>query len=259
MVNSLPDRMNPAPKKAPMRVFLDTEFLEADGQIAFISVGLVSDRGHEFYAEVSVNEAERLLAGCPNDFARREVLPQLGIVPGAPWTGLSGHLASWFESLGVAALEVVYDYNADFLLIEQLQAQLGVPLTASLAPTHVGYLLEDAAGAAAAESCWQAVEYMKGVRRHHALADAFALRARFEAVHWCVESVETTVVELYATVTVLIPEFELVHAEAPDGITLSIGERTKGVDWKTLEVGQLLRCVAEVGNATRVLSAEVIR
>ncbi len=143
-------------------------------------------------------------------------------------------------------------------LIEQLQAQLGASPTFLLIPTHVGYLLEDTAGAASADDCWEAVEVLKGIKRHHALADAYALRARFETVHWCVENVETKVVELYATVSVFVPEFELVRAETDDGMTLSIGKRTKGVAWQKLKVGQLLRCIAEVGNATRVLSAEVV-
>lgn len=258
MTNLLPDPTNLPAKKADMRAFLDTEFLEANGHFKFISVGLVTDRGHEFYAEVPVDEAEKLLVERPNEFVRAEVLPQFGVVPVEPWADLPGRLASWFQSLGNASVEVVYDYSGDFLLIEQLQAQLGAPWKVSLVPTHVGYLLEDADGAAAADACWQAVEFMKGVKRHHALADAFALRARFERVHWCVEKVETRVVELHATVTVLVPEFELVHAETQDGITVSIGKRTKGVAWRKLKVGQLLRCVAQVGGATRVLSAEVV-
>jgi len=258
MTKLLPDPTNTPAKKADMRAFLDTEFIEADDRFEFISVGLVTDRGQEFYSEVPFAEAERLLEESPNQFVRAEVLPQLGVVPSEPWPDLPGRLASWFESLGTTAVEVIYDYSADFLLIEQLQSRLGAQTTVLLIPTHVGYLLDDADGAAAADACWQAVEFMKGVKRHHALADAFALRARFETVHWCVEKIETKVVELHATVAVLIPEFELVKAETADGITLSIGKRTDGVAWQELKVGQLLRCIAEVGGATRVLRAEVI-
>ena len=57
MTKLLPDPTNLPAKKSDMRVFLDTEFLEANGHFKFISVGLVTDRGHEFYAEVPVHEA----------------------------------------------------------------------------------------------------------------------------------------------------------------------------------------------------------
>jgi len=66
-------------------------------------------------------------------------------------------------------------------------------------------------------------------------------------------------VVIEATVSVLIPEFELVHLEVDNGDTLSIGELTKGVDWRELHEGQRVRCVVEdYGHATRVIRAEVL-
>lgn len=61
-----------------------------------------------------------------------------------------------------------------------------------------------------------------------------------------------------AVVTVLIEEFELVHLETPDGFTLSVGENTKGIDWRTLRVGQRLRCAVEGEHWSRVVSAELL-
>ena len=61
-----------------------------------------------------------------------------------------------------------------------------------------------------------------------------------------------------AVVTVVIEEFELVHADTVDGDTLSIGARTRGVDWRDLRIGQRLACQVEIGPLPRVLSAEVI-
>lgn len=258
MTNGLPNSTKPLAATPAARVFLDTEFVETDGQYAFISVGLVSGQGHEFYAELPVAEADKLLAKHPNDFVRTSVVRQLGAVQGVLWSELPMHLAQWLEGLGTASVEVVYDFSADFLLIEQMQARLGRMLGVTLIPSHVGYLLEDVDGESAATHCWRALASVRGIDRHHALADAYALRARFETVHWHVERVEPKVVELHATVSILIPEFCLVHAETPDGIRLSIGENTPGVAWRSLEVGQLLRCVAEVGGATRVLSAELV-
>lgn len=59
-------------------------------------------------------------------------------------------------------------------------------------------------------------------------------------------------------VTALAHEFEVVNVEASNGYTLLIGERTRGVDWRTLEVGQRLRCTLLDLEAPRVLAAEVI-
>lgn len=60
-----------------------------------------------------------------------------------------------------------------------------------------------------------------------------------------------------AVVTVLIPEFEVVHLETAEGVTLCVGEGTRGVDWRDLRVGQRLRCQLEAG-VTRVLQAQVL-
>ena len=61
------------------------------------------------------------------------------------------------------------------------------------------------------------------------------------------------------TVTVLIPMFEIVHAETDGGaLTLCIGEGTPNIDWRNLTVGQRIRCTVETGPATRVLNAKVL-
>lgn len=61
-----------------------------------------------------------------------------------------------------------------------------------------------------------------------------------------------------ATVSSVVPEFELVKLELGNGDTLSIGKRTDGVDWCDLKVGQRLLCLVEGEHATRVLRAELI-
>lgn len=60
-----------------------------------------------------------------------------------------------------------------------------------------------------------------------------------------------------AEVTVLLPEFELVHLEAPGGLTVSVGEDTPGVDWRALEVGQLVECELDK-HVTRVIKAKLL-
>jgi hypothetical protein len=61
-----------------------------------------------------------------------------------------------------------------------------------------------------------------------------------------------------ATVRALVHEFELVHLQGPDGLTLSIGKRTEGVDWRQLQVGQRVECDFVGQNATRVIRARVL-
>ncbi len=243
-----------------MRAFLDTEFVQGSDGPQFISAAFITDDGRSLYSEATVAEAEAILLRHPSDFVRAEVLPQFGRVRGVPWCDLPERLSDWLGSLGVETLEVVYDYSADYTLVEQLVARLKVPPVVRLEAIHVGYLLEDQAGCKAAESSWTALEAVVGVGRHHALSDAFALRARFEAVHYVPEKVDWKTIEVEATVTLIIAMFQLVHAETDDGeLTLSIGDLAAGLDWRTLGVGDRIRCIVETGPATRVLSAVVLK
>ncbi len=61
-----------------------------------------------------------------------------------------------------------------------------------------------------------------------------------------------------ATVTLLLPEFQLVHLEGPDALSLSIGEDTPGVDWRQLQLGQRVECDLEGTHWTRVIRARVL-
>jgi hypothetical protein len=242
-----------------MYVFIDTEFINGESGPHFISAGLLTADGRELYSERSADEAEALLRQHPNAFVEAHVLPQLGRIQGAPWAELPDRFSDWLAGLAIEMVDVIYDFSADFSLVEQLLASLDVAQAVRVEPTHVGYLLSDEDGTAAAAACWQAMESVRGIARHHALADAYALRARFEAVHRPMRPVEMRTIEVRARVVLIINEFELVHAETDDGqLTLSIGEYTPGVDWRYLAVGQRLRCVVRTGAGTRVLRAEVL-
>lgn len=61
-----------------------------------------------------------------------------------------------------------------------------------------------------------------------------------------------------ATVSVLIPMFSVVHLETEDGMTLSIGEDTPGVDWNTLRVGQRVQCEVSGEHSSRVEYAQLL-
>ncbi|MBW8744033.1 MAG: hypothetical protein JF628_06770 [Sphingomonas sp.] len=242
-----------------MRLFIDTEFIQTSSGFDFLSLGIVSDAGDQLYSERSLVDAKAVLAQHDNDFVRRHVLVQFNRFDGVPWSDLPAQLLAWLDQLGADELEVHYDFSADYFLIEQLLQRMERPPRARLIPANVSYLLDDADGKNAAASCWHALGATMGISQHHAFADAVALRVRVEAVHPWTPVVEEKVFEVDAAVTLLLPDFQLVHAETDHGgITLSLGEDTPGVRWQSLSVGQRLRCLIQTGRGTRVLRAEVV-
>lgn len=243
-----------------MRIFLDTEFVQGRRGPIFLSAAFLANAGPALYSEMPLDEARAVLARHPNRFVIEHVLPQFGVKPGVPWAELPSRLAAWLDELGAAEAEVVYDYNLDFLLVEQLLARMDVQPAIQLHPAHVGYLADDPGGKAAAESCWHASKVAEGIGKHHALADVYALRSRFEAVHGFDDDgpVETPFpicepFELAAVVTAVVPEFEVVHAEASDGQSVCIGTKTQGVPWHKLVEGQAVICECLANPLVRVL------
>jgi hypothetical protein len=241
------------------RVFLDTEFLQTSAGTCFISAAFLAEDDSQLYAERPRKEVEALLQQHPSEFVREQVLPQFGRESGVPWAELPRRLVEWLDGLGAKDIEMVYDFGTDYLLVEQLLEANAEPPKTRLHPTNVSYLLGDEDGRRAADSAWDALRVFKGIGRHHALADAFALRMRFATVHPPVCDCTHRIVEVLAIVSILIPELELVRAESDDGeLTLSLGELTQGVDWRLLKEGQRLRCTVEFRGWTRVLKAEVL-
>lgn len=241
------------------RVFLDTEFLQTSAGTCFISAAFLAEDDSQLYAERPREEVEALLQQHPSEFVRERVLPQFGREPGVSWAELPCRLVEWLDGLGAKDIEMVYDFGTDYLLVEQLLEANAEPPKTRLHPTNVSYLLDDEDGRRAADSAWQALGEFKGISRHHALADSYALRLRFATVHPPVCDYTPRIVELLATVSVLVPGFEVVHAESDEGdLTLSLGEHTQGVNWRHLKEGQRLRCTVELRGWTRVLRAEVL-
>ena len=163
-----------------LKVFLDTEFIEKGEDLHLLSLALSSYQG-DFYAE-------RNLSTLPGDiqagsFIDDEVLPQIGHGLGirGSMCEIAKALVSWVNGLGHHRVHVCYDFNADYALLEDLVAMVPGALAVVLEPTHVGYLHQDPGGDQAARLCWRESERTLGIRRHHALADALALKARFQA------------------------------------------------------------------------------
>jgi len=150
-------------------VFLDTEFTDFI-HIDLISLALVSEDGHEFYAEVTDYRQ-----GDCSAFAREAVLPQLGKVPGAamPRAELAQRLLAWFAALPEPA-EVIYDDQADWDLLADVLQKAGVQ-------PNIGSHLQ-VPNEIATNRLFQvmlSVFVTPEVPRHHALNDARALRAAY--------------------------------------------------------------------------------
>lgn len=167
-----------------MKLFLDTEFTDFI-QIELISIALVSEDGREFYAERNDYGRQDCSA-----VVRAEVEPLLGRVPGASCSRqeLSRRLHAWFAALPQPAT-VLCDYFSDWeLLADALQddthespAHRPANLQAQqlLGPAILG----DPQFSRAQAECHAQARAKGDLPRHHALADARALRAGYLA--WC--------------------------------------------------------------------------
>ncbi|WP_175526052.1 hypothetical protein [Paracidovorax konjaci] len=161
---------------------MDSEFMMlADGSAHIFSLGLCGPiDGQEFYVENVEMPCER-----PNDFVAGFVLPQLrsGSAKALTSTHMGIALVAWLHQFEGQALEVCYDWHVDRMALENLLQQADPLMEIRYDACPVSYLIEDEAGIRAADACWMELERTRGLRRHHALADALALRARFMAVH----------------------------------------------------------------------------
>jgi len=164
-----------------VRLFLDAEFVDKKDDVQLLSIGLAGDDG-EFYAEQDRASLGKLNAG---KFIDTEVLPQLGRgigLAGSP-CGIAKALVTWLNNFDADRIDVHYDFNLDYTLLEHVLMLVPGQLVPQLEPVHVAYLLEDADGIDAALRSWESSKASRNIQRHHALADAIALRARFLAVH----------------------------------------------------------------------------
>lgn len=127
------------------------------------------------------------LAGA-STFVLDTVVPQFGLVPHrAASESALGRLVGdrLLAESGGQVVDVAYDYDADFELLEHVLGGAGMwdQLKRVFRPTRVGYLMGEADVEAAMEMSWTASFVANGIGRHHALADARALRAGHVTVH----------------------------------------------------------------------------
>ena len=151
-----------------MNVFIDTEFTDLFEPI-LISIGMVSDTGEEFYAEVPYPDYK-----C-SAFVREAVLPLLRIEPQAPFTltEMPTAMLKWFDVLRRQSetIYLCFDYQTDWdLFIDIMQYDIPTWIKPNLCGSKFDERRID--------------EYFRnhpGETRHHSLYDARANKYAYRA------------------------------------------------------------------------------
>ncbi len=172
-----------------MIVFLDTEFTDLLNP-ELLSLGLVTLDGRELYAELDLTtDIGKARLKASSDFVRYGgVLDFWGLVPGATGTEweMGRRTGEWL--LGLAAefgtkVEVAFDYGMDYELLEYAVRDAGLwdQVREVVIPVNVNSITGTITGELAAEECFRELGKRcgRGLKRHHALADALALRAAY--------------------------------------------------------------------------------
>lgn len=169
--------------------FLDTEFTDLLHP-ELLSLGLVTLAGHEHYCELDLTSevgAARVQA-CSGFVRHGGVLDLWELVPGAAATEweIGRRTGEWLLRLAGESgncVEVAFDCSTDYKLMEYAIRDSGLwdPVREIVIPVDVGALTGSPEGEIAAEECFRELA-RRGLRRHHALADANALRAAYIAV-----------------------------------------------------------------------------
>lgn len=174
-----------------MIVFLDTEFTDLLNP-ELLSLGLVTLDGREHYAELDLTtDTGKARVKASSAFVQSGIFEMWGYVPGATGTEweMGRRTAEWL--LGLAAesetkVEVAFDYGMDYELMEYAIRDCGLwdQVREVVLPVNVNPITGSITGELAAEECFRELGKLggRGLKRHHALADALALRAAYMAV-----------------------------------------------------------------------------
>jgi hypothetical protein len=177
--------------QSPMIAFLDSEFTDLlDPQL--LSLGLASLDAREFYTELDMSsDIGKVRLKAASQFVRYNgVLDQWGHVPGATGTEweMGRRAGEWILGLAVESgsrVEIAFDYSTDYELLEYAIRDAGLwdQVRQVVIPVNVDAITGTIIGELAAEECYRALRKRggRGLCRHHALADALALRAAYMA------------------------------------------------------------------------------
>lgn len=169
--------------------FLDTEFTDLLHP-ELLSLGLVTLDGRELYLELDLDsDIGKQRVAASSAFVRYDgVLNLWGRVPGATATygDMGCRVGDWLLRLAQQSrtrVEIAFDYAVDYELLEYVIRDAGLweRVREVVGPVNVRGLTGSPEGAVAAEECYRE-QQRRGLNRHHALADAAALRAAYIAV-----------------------------------------------------------------------------
>lgn len=171
-----------------MIVFIDAEFTDfVDAEL--LSLGAVTVDGRELYVELDMStDVGQARLKVASDFVRYDgVLDLFGLVPGASATYTEVGLRTGEWLLGLAGesgspVVVAFDYQTDFDLMQRAlkDARLWNRVRDIVTPLDIRPLIGTDETESAADACLREME-QRGLARHHALADAHALRAVYLA------------------------------------------------------------------------------
>lgn len=170
-------------------IYIDTELTDLLVP-ELLSLGMVTAAGDEHYVELDLDSSgsEATLAHA-SDFVRHNgVLEQWGRVPGsaAAYEQMGLRTARWLKEqlacFGQPAY-IAFDYSPDYEFFEYLLRDAGHwdAVREVIRPVNVDELASRFDGALGAEAAYEVMR-RRGLERHHALADAHALRAACIAV-----------------------------------------------------------------------------
>ncbi len=168
-------------------LFLDTEFTDLE-RPTLLSLGMVTLEGREHYVELNLytSEGERRV-GLASDFVKREVLPMWGRLADTACSAseLGRRTGEWLLALQPAGvIRVGFDYAVDWELTRDALETAGMweQLRERLNPVDVLGIAHSPEGEIATSHCFDELR-RRSLFRHHALADAIALKEAYLAVN----------------------------------------------------------------------------
>jgi hypothetical protein len=169
-------------------IYLDSEFTDLFAP-ELLSIGMVTADGQEHYLELDRDDPVSAPTFAKvSEFVRHSgVLAQWGVVPESATTAreMGRRTGQWLldKTRGHGPLILAFDYVVDYELVEAALRDAGLwdVVREVVLPLRVGVLTGTSTGEEAAEQCFAALR-ARGLSRHHALADALALRTAHLAV-----------------------------------------------------------------------------
>lgn len=173
----------------PVLCFLSTEFI-GPLQPELLSLGLVTLAGAEHYVELDltseVGQARKRASS--NIVQHGGIVDMWGLIPGAACTELEmgSRTGEWLLQVAQdfeTHVDVAFDYSTDYELMKYAIRDAGLwdRVHEVVTPVDLGLLIGIPEGEIAAEGCFRELS-SRGLARHHALADAIALKEAYVAV-----------------------------------------------------------------------------